>query len=200
MASKTLLRSGGSLFPRIMDQALTQIASNSNAETLVSRTVDITKKLLSSASGALSTQNLPRKDSVVAKNLSFESYFYPCAISPVRFFLPDGKGKGLDEKSFEILTRVNAEGLWNPCGQPSLEFFLPDGNDSSEPMILFPKRTYQPSTIRRKRTHGFFARKATKDSQLTLVMLLSMLVLATVLKVAGASDLVALLVFIVVPL
>ncbi|GAY38520.1 hypothetical protein CUMW_037370, partial [Citrus unshiu] len=32
-------------------------------------------------------------------------------------------------------------------------------------MLLFPKRTFQPSTIRRKRNHGFFARKATKGGR-----------------------------------
>lgn len=38
--------------------------------------------------------------------------------------------------------------------------FYSSGDDSSpsEPMLLFPKRTFQPSTIRRKRNHGFFAR------------------------------------------
>ncbi|XP_057971027.1 uncharacterized protein LOC131159855 [Malania oleifera] len=63
--------------------------------------------------------------------------------------------------------RVASEGFYYPCGLPNLRFFLPDRDDSSssEPILLFPKRTYQPSTIRRKRNHGFLARKATKGGQ-----------------------------------
>ncbi|KAH7565508.1 hypothetical protein ACOSP7_020082 [Xanthoceras sorbifolium] len=57
------------------------------------------------------------------------------------------------------------QGFLYPSGLPSLEFFLPEGDSSIEPMILFPKRTFQPSTIRRKRNHGFFARKATKGGR-----------------------------------
>ncbi|BFG24248.1 hypothetical protein CerSpe_105220 [Prunus speciosa] len=73
----------------------------------------------------------------------------------------------LPQNDAESLKRVSSEGLVYPCGLPYLPFFLPDGDDSSssEPMLLFPKRTFQPSTIRRKRNHGFFARKATKGGR-----------------------------------
>uniref|UniRef100_A0A2N9I9P8 Uncharacterized protein n=1 Tax=Fagus sylvatica TaxID=28930 RepID=A0A2N9I9P8_FAGSY len=55
------------------------------------------------------------------------------------------------ENDAESLRKVASEGFVYPSGLPSLRFFLPDGDDSSsnEPMILFPKRTFQPSTIRR---------------------------------------------------
>ncbi|WJX86429.1 hypothetical protein P8452_68738 [Trifolium repens] len=62
---------------------------------------------------------------------------------------------------------LSSEGFLYPCGLPCLRFFFPNGDNSSseDPMILFPKRTFQPSTIRRKRNHGFFARKATKGGR-----------------------------------
>ncbi|XP_044487054.1 uncharacterized protein LOC123212081 [Mangifera indica] len=63
------------------------------------------------------------------------------------------------------LLKLSSQALLHPSGLPSLEFFLPEGDSSSEPMLLFPKRTFQPSTIRRKRNHGFFARKATKGGR-----------------------------------
>ncbi|MQL92236.1 hypothetical protein Taro_024860 [Colocasia esculenta] len=55
---------------------------------------------------------------------------------------------------------ASAEGMHFPCGLPSARFFWEDGEESlsDEPMLLLPKRTYQPSHVKRKRTHGYFAR------------------------------------------
>ncbi|KAK4267278.1 hypothetical protein QN277_024078 [Acacia crassicarpa] len=72
----------------------------------------------------------------------------------------------LPNSNLEHLSKFSSAGILYPCGLPSLRFFLPDGAGSSEePMLLFPKRTFQPSLIRRKRNHGFFARKATKGGR-----------------------------------
>ncbi|CAN8259439.1 unnamed protein product [Cochlearia groenlandica] len=63
------------------------------------------------------------------------------------------------------IQKLSEHEFFHPTGLPLLEFFLPEVNPSSEPLLLFPKRTFQPSTIRRKRNHGFFARKATKGGR-----------------------------------
>ncbi|XP_042507440.1 uncharacterized protein LOC122083636 isoform X2 [Macadamia integrifolia] len=70
----------------------------------------------------------------------------------------------LEENCTETLRKVAAEEFPYPCGLPSLRFFLPDGNasTSTESVLLLPKRTYQPSHVKRKRTHGYFARSATR--------------------------------------
>ncbi|XP_028807449.1 uncharacterized protein LOC114762158 isoform X1 [Neltuma alba] len=74
----------------------------------------------------------------------------------------------LPQNEADSLKKFAPERFLYPCGLPSLRFFLPDAGDaasSENPMLLFPKRTFQPSLIRRKRNHGFFARKATKGGR-----------------------------------
>ncbi|KAG5537904.1 hypothetical protein RHGRI_025107 [Rhododendron griersonianum] len=46
-----------------------------------------------------------------------------------------------------------------------------DGSSSGEPMLLFPKRTYQPSTLRRERVHGFLVRLLTQIVDASLLMI-----------------------------
>ncbi|KAL8138547.1 hypothetical protein V2J09_004548 [Rumex salicifolius] len=138
MASKTLLRTGASLLSRAVSSGLSTKAPIANGGNLLSRNLA-----------------LLQNGAVFANHLTSEELFsrYPCEIG--------NGGKKFEDECLEELERVSVtnKAFIHPCGQPSLEFFLPDGDDSSnEEMILLPKRTFQPSTIRRKRTHGFFAR------------------------------------------
>ncbi|XP_059455808.1 uncharacterized protein LOC132186045 [Corylus avellana] len=130
MASKTLVRTGGSLMNRFLSNSFLHQKPNPNHQ-IVSHGLDITPMLFPSLSKFQTSLHFPQQNDA------------------------------------ELLRKVDVEGFVYPCGLPSLRFFLPDGDDSSsnEPMILFPKRTFQPSLIRRKRNHGFFARKATKGGR-----------------------------------
>ncbi|KAI3684178.1 hypothetical protein L6452_33398 [Arctium lappa] len=83
-----------------------------------------------------------------------------------RSLLKFERSVNLAQSNTEIIAGVSPEAVFYPCGVPSLRFFLPDGEDSSssEPLLCI-KRTYQPSTLRRKRVHGYLARKATKGGR-----------------------------------
>ncbi|XP_038904897.1 uncharacterized protein LOC120091114 isoform X2 [Benincasa hispida] len=90
------------------------------------------------------------------------SYGHGVEVTPMLFpsVSKDQTAHHLQQNDTESLRKLELEGIFFPFGLPSLRFFLPDGDASStqEPMLLFPKRTFQPSIIRRKRNHGFFAR------------------------------------------
>ncbi|GAB2293188.1 hypothetical protein Dimus_027394 [Dionaea muscipula] len=166
MASKSLLRSGGpSLLYRILCPSLAHKPSNPfTVQSLASGILDMPQNPFSNHQSSLQLSH--NAADVSSKNSIYHGCFsYPCTLSSLWSFLPDGRENKFEVEGREISERINLEGILNPCGLPCLEFFLPDGKDSDETLILFPKRTFQPSTIRRKRNHGFFARKATKGGR-----------------------------------
>ncbi|WOK99859.1 hypothetical protein Cni_G08571 [Canna indica] len=116
--------------------------------------------LIANPSKQIGVSVLPR----VASSTPFKCF--PAEPLAARLPPPEaaGEGKG-DTDVLKFL--ASSQEVFFPCGLPSLRFFIDEGNDDlmKEPMHLLPKRTYQPSTIRRKRNHGYLARKATKGGR-----------------------------------
>ncbi|KAL3598308.1 hypothetical protein D5086_006226 [Populus alba] len=113
----------------------------------------------------MATKNLIRAGASLMNRLmiSKNPIFHQNAISTHQTLTPHlfpSSVSNFQQTDFLSITKlaVANQDFLHPSGLPSLEFFLPDGDSSTEPMLLFPKRTYQPSVIRRKRKHGFFAR------------------------------------------
>ncbi|KAJ7560677.1 hypothetical protein O6H91_04G140100 [Diphasiastrum complanatum] len=72
---------------------------------------------------------------------------------------------GLHDKPFMLCSTEEALTFSTPAGCPAPfainEMIFPDATEISSPLLANTKRTYQPSTIKRKRTHGFLVRKRT---------------------------------------
>ncbi|CAL5439494.1 unnamed protein product [Camellia sinensis] len=157
MASKTVVRTGASLMNRLLNPLLQQQQKNTSSNHLIaSSCLEITPMIFPPSLSKFQTSlNFPHNDSDPLKRLSFDGFLYPSGLPSLRFFLPDEITEA--ETAAEVGKQRRLDHSWVVDWLVDRKL---DGPSSSDPMLLFPKRTYQPSVIKRKRTHGFLARQS----------------------------------------
>ncbi|KFK38747.1 hypothetical protein AALP_AA3G155600 [Arabis alpina] len=128
------------------------------AKTLIRSGASLMNRILTKPTTNVVQTNLRSLHQIAQQGQEIPPYFFPSLSNIQSSF------NSQPNDTFP-LKELSERGFLYPSGLPSLEFFLPEVDPATEPLLLFPKRTFQPSTIRRKRNHGFFARKATKGGR-----------------------------------
>ncbi|KAH0880898.1 hypothetical protein HID58_068292 [Brassica napus] len=152
MAAKTLIRSGALLMNRFLSKPTTNLVKNNlrSFQQIAPQGPELPPYFPPSLSNLQRSLYSPPNDTVTLKELTERGFLHPSGLPSLEFFLPEVK----TIKCFSFVCTLQS------CTLFAVLIYLCSVVDpSSEPLLLFPKRTFQPSTIRRKRNHGFFARE-----------------------------------------